>query len=120
MRKVLRYGLLTLLAVVVIFPIYITVVNSLLSPQEITSRPPTLFPTSPDWGAYSDAWNAGNMSQYLVNSAIVTAIITVGHTFKSKIDSSSLLELGADAAQHLVQVLVERGDIQLGQLFPRG
>jgi sn-glycerol 3-phosphate transport system permease protein len=77
-RRVLRYTLLTLLAVIVIFPIYITVVNSLLSPQEITSRPPTLFPTSPDWSAYSDAWNAGHMSEYLVNSAIVTAIITLG------------------------------------------
>ena len=77
-RRVLRYGLLTVLAVIVIFPIYITVVNSLLTPLEITSRPPTLFPTSPTWGAYSDAWNAGKMSEYLVNSAIVTAVITAG------------------------------------------
>lgn len=76
-RRVLRYFVLTLLAVIVIFPIYITVVNSLLSPQEITSRPPTLFPTTPNWGSYSDAWDAGKMSQYLVNSAIVTTIITV-------------------------------------------
>ncbi len=76
--KLLRYLLLTVLAIIVIFPLYITVVNSLLKPSQIAARPPTFFPTNPQWGSYSDAWDAGNMSQYLVNSAIVTIIITVG------------------------------------------
>jgi sn-glycerol 3-phosphate transport system permease protein len=74
---VARYALLTLLAVVVIFPLYITVVNSLLTPRQIASRPPKFFPFDPQWNAYSTAWTDGHMSQYLVNSAIVTAAITV-------------------------------------------
>lgn len=77
-RRLLRYGLLTVLAFIIVFPLYITVVNSLLTPQQITSRPPTFFPKDPQWDSYSRAWNVGNMSKYLVNSAIVTAIITVG------------------------------------------
>ncbi|MGZ4734323.1 MAG: carbohydrate ABC transporter permease [Acidimicrobiia bacterium] len=76
--KTLRYLLLTLLALLVIFPLYMTIVNSLLTPGEIAARPPTFFPTSPEWGSYSDAWNAGHMGRYLVNSAIVTTVITVG------------------------------------------
>jgi sn-glycerol 3-phosphate transport system permease protein len=76
--KLLRYLLLTVLAIVVIFPLYMTVVNSLLSPSQIAARPPTFFPTNPQWGSYSDAWDAGNMSRYLFNSAIVTLIITFG------------------------------------------
>lgn len=76
--KVLRYLLLTFLAVVIVFPLYITVVNSLLSPQQIASRPPTFFPIHPQWGSYSTAWDAGHMSEYMLNSVIVTAIITVG------------------------------------------
>ncbi|MGZ4690105.1 MAG: carbohydrate ABC transporter permease [Acidimicrobiia bacterium] len=76
--KTLRYLLLTVLAVLVIFPLYMTIVNSLLTPGEIAARPPTFFPTSPEWGSYSDAWNAGHMGRYLVNSAIVTTVITVG------------------------------------------
>jgi ABC-type glycerol-3-phosphate transport system permease component len=76
--KVLRYLLLTVLAFIVIFPLYMTVVNSLLRPDEIAARPPTFFPTNPQWDSYSQAWDAGNMSRYLVNSAIVTLIITVG------------------------------------------
>ena len=76
--KTLRYFLLTVLAIIVIFPLYMTVVNSLLKPSQIAARPPTFFPTDPVWGSYSDAWEAGHMSQYLVNSAIVTTIITAG------------------------------------------
>ncbi|MEY4008022.1 MAG: hypothetical protein RLZZ467_1074, partial [Gemmatimonadota bacterium] len=75
---VLRYAFLTALAIVVLFPIYITVVNSLLTPSQIAAKPPVLFPTDPTWGAYGDAWNAGSMSQYLVNSVIVTALIVTG------------------------------------------
>ncbi len=51
-----------------IFPIYITVVNSLLTPSQITSQPPTFFPTDPQWSSYSDAWDAGHMAEYLKNS----------------------------------------------------
>jgi sn-glycerol 3-phosphate transport system permease protein len=76
--KALRYLLLTLLAFVVIFPLYMTIVNSLLKPSQISARPPTFFPTSPRWASYSDAWSAGHMGRYLVNSAIVTSVITIG------------------------------------------
>jgi len=76
--NVARYTLLTVLAVIVLFPIYITIVNSLLTPSQIAARPPVLFPTDPAWGAYADAWNQGSMSRYLVNSVIVTTLIVAG------------------------------------------
>jgi sn-glycerol 3-phosphate transport system permease protein len=78
LKRVGRYALLTLLAAIVLFPIYITVVNSLLTPSEITSQPPKFFPSDPQWSTYSDAWDAGNMGLYLKNSFIVTIAITVG------------------------------------------
>jgi sn-glycerol 3-phosphate transport system permease protein len=77
-RKWGRYALLTILAFVVLFPIYITVVNSLLKPSQITSQPPKFFPTDPQWSTYRTAWDAGNMGLYLKNSFIVTIVITVG------------------------------------------
>jgi len=72
-----RYVLLTLLAIIVLFPIYITVVNSLLKPSDVTSQPPKFFPTDPQWSSYSRAWDAGNMGTYLRNSFVVTLMITV-------------------------------------------
>ncbi|HMS87494.1 MAG: carbohydrate ABC transporter permease [Acidimicrobiales bacterium] len=78
-----RYLLLTALALVIGFPIYITVVNSLLQPEQIASRPPTLFPTDPDWSSYSTAWNQGNLGRYLLNSFVVTTVIVVGQVVTS-------------------------------------
>jgi sn-glycerol 3-phosphate transport system permease protein len=82
-RKTGRYVVLTVLAAIVFFPIYITVVNSLLSPGEIASRPPKLFPTDPDWGSYKTAWTQGNLGRYLLNSFIVTTVIVVGQVITS-------------------------------------
>lgn len=76
--RVGRYALLSVLAFVVLFPLYITVVNSLLSPQQIASRPPTFFPMNPEWDTYSRAWTNGHFGQYMLNSFIVTTIIVVG------------------------------------------
>jgi len=70
-----RYVLLSVLGFLVLFPIYITVVNSLLTPERIASRPPTFFPTDPTWGSYSTAWDAGHLGEYLKNSFIMTGII---------------------------------------------
>ena len=78
MKKFARYLVLTALAFVVLFPIYVTVVGSLLRPEQLTSRPPTLIPDHPQWGSYSEAWSGGHFSTYLRNSAIVTLIITLG------------------------------------------
>jgi sn-glycerol 3-phosphate transport system permease protein len=78
LKRVGRYALLTLLAAIVLFPIYITVVDSLLRPSQITSQPPKFFPTDPQWNAYEEAWTTGNMGHYLKNSFIVTIVITLG------------------------------------------
>jgi sn-glycerol 3-phosphate transport system permease protein len=79
----LRYLVLTVLALVVLFPIYVAVVGSLLVPDQLVHRPPALFPTDPQWGSYSEAWSAGHFSRYLVNSAIVTLTITAGQVITS-------------------------------------
>ncbi len=68
-----------MLAIIVLFPLYITVVNSLLRPVDITRPAAEVLPDRPAVGAAtSDAWNAGHMGTYLKNSFIVTFIITVG------------------------------------------
>lgn len=82
-RTVARYLVLTALAAVVLFPIYITVVNSLLTPGQIADRPPTLFPTHPQWESYSTAWSQGHLGRYLLNSFLVTTIIVVGQVVTS-------------------------------------
>ncbi len=74
----MRYVLLTLGALVVLAPIYLTVVNSLLPVSALAQRPPPLVPTSPQWGDYATAWSQGDLGVYLRNSAIQTGVIVAG------------------------------------------
>src|SRR4029450_9242976 len=46
--------------------------------------------------------------------------LSIGHTLKSRIYSSRALELGADSAQCLLKVLVERSGLHLRPFFPIG
>jgi sn-glycerol 3-phosphate transport system permease protein len=82
-RVINRYILLAILSLIVLFPIFITVVNSLLPADKIAARPPTLIPTHPLWSSYSQAWTEGHISSYLFNSAVVTFLIVTGQLVTS-------------------------------------
>jgi sn-glycerol 3-phosphate transport system permease protein len=83
LRTLGSYALLTAFAIIILFPIYVTVVNSLLAPDQLVHQPPPLFPTNPQWGHYATAWTSGSMSTYMATSAIMTAIIVVGQLVTS-------------------------------------
>jgi sn-glycerol 3-phosphate transport system permease protein len=83
LRTIGSYTLLTAGAVIVLFPIYVTIVNSLLPLNQLVHQPPPLFPTDPQWHDYSAAWNGGQMSKYMATSAIMTAIIVAGQLVTS-------------------------------------
>jgi sn-glycerol 3-phosphate transport system permease protein len=82
-RVALRYTLLTVGAIVVLAPLYLTVVNSLLPPSALAERPPPVFPLHPVWHDYAAAWNQGHLAVYLRNSAIQTAAIVCGQLVTS-------------------------------------
>ncbi len=81
--RAVHYGVLVLLAAVVLFPIYITVVNSLLTPEAIGHRPPSLIPTHPHGSGYVSAFRSGHLAIYLRNSILVAVAITVGQLVTS-------------------------------------
>jgi sn-glycerol 3-phosphate transport system permease protein len=83
LRTIGSYTLLTAGAVIVLFPIYVTIVNSLLPLNQLVHQPPPLFPTDPQWHDYSAAWNGGQISKYMATSAIMTGIIVVGQLLTS-------------------------------------
>jgi sn-glycerol 3-phosphate transport system permease protein len=80
---VVRYLLLTVGALIVLFPVYMTVVNSLLTPTLLERQPPVVFPFHPQWSTYATAWKEGSLGVYLRNSVIQTAIIVSGQLVTS-------------------------------------
>jgi sn-glycerol 3-phosphate transport system permease protein len=77
LRAASRYLLLAAVSFVVLFPIYMTVVTSLLTSSQIARRPPLLFPTHPQWGNFATGFDAGHLGEYLRNSAFVSICITL-------------------------------------------
>jgi len=77
------YLFLTVAAVIVLFPLYISVVNSLLPVSSLAKQPPPFFPFHPLWHTYRAAWVQGHLSIYIRNSAIQTAIIVGGQLVTS-------------------------------------
>jgi len=71
------YTLLTACAVVILFPMYMTVVNSLLQEDQLAEQPPPFFPVHPQWHNYTVAWTQGHLAFYMANSVIVTAAIVI-------------------------------------------
>jgi sn-glycerol 3-phosphate transport system permease protein len=82
-RTIGAYTALTAGAIVVLFPVYVTIVNSLLVPDQLVQQPPPLVPTDPQWHNYVSAWTTGSMSTYMATSAIMTLAIVAGQMITS-------------------------------------
>jgi len=81
--KVGSYILLTVLAIIVGFPLYILFTDSLMSIKDISAVPPKLFTTHPLWSSYRDAWIGGNLGRYLFVSGVQSISIVVGQLVTS-------------------------------------
>jgi hypothetical protein len=77
-RRWLRYGVLTVVAILILFPMYVTVIFALKPGDAIFSYPRALLPVDLTLDTLHDAWTQGHFARYLVNSAIVSLAITVG------------------------------------------
>jgi sn-glycerol 3-phosphate transport system permease protein len=87
-RRAPAYALLTLCAAVLMFPLYVTVVDSLHPIAEfLNNPPPSLWPSHPQWHDYFSSGGAGGsgspLSRYLVNSFVVATVITIGQLVTS-------------------------------------
>jgi len=105
-RRIARYALLVGMAVVVAFPIYITVVNALLPSAQIGARPPILFPTHPQWGSFRAAFSEAHLGIYLRNSAIVTIGITAAQLITSVLAAYAFVFLRFPARRVIFMVCI--------------
>jgi sn-glycerol 3-phosphate transport system permease protein len=71
-----RYVVLAAIAVLVLFPVYTTVIAALKPGNRVLHRP--LLPESFTFDVLRDAWRLGNLDRYLLNSAIVAIAVTAG------------------------------------------
>lgn len=82
-RVVGRYAALTVAALVVTFPIYLAVLVAIQPAQRLFDFPGILFPRDVDLGTFGRAFSQASLGRYLVNSAVVSLLITGGQLVTS-------------------------------------
>jgi ABC-type glycerol-3-phosphate transport system permease component len=77
-RVALTYAVLILGAAIVLLPMYLAVVDSLLSKQDAIAYPPKLIALHPQFSNFKRAMDAVPLGRYMFNSFIQSSVITVG------------------------------------------
>src|SRR6187551_2595452 len=67
------HGVMVTLSVIFVVPMLWMVMSSFKTKREIFESPFSL-PSSIDFGVWVDAWERGNLGQYVINSFIVTFV----------------------------------------------
>ncbi len=78
-----RYGLLVVAAVVVAFPIYVAVAVSIQPSDRLLRFPAVLIPGDLRLDTFERAFTQARLGRYLVNSAVVSLVITAGQLVTS-------------------------------------
>jgi sn-glycerol 3-phosphate transport system permease protein len=83
LRKVGRYVLLVVVAVIVLAPVYVTVIGAFKPGNKLLDFPRSLLPVDLTLGTLRDAWHLGHLSTYIANSMKVSFAITAGQLVTS-------------------------------------
>jgi sn-glycerol 3-phosphate transport system permease protein len=74
-RLIGRYTLLCVIAFVVLFPVYTTLIGALKPAGKLLEHP--LLPDAFTLDVFRDAWTDGHLGRYVFNSLVVALIVTV-------------------------------------------
>lgn len=81
LRAAGRYGVLVVVSIVVLFPIYTTVVAAFKPGNRVLANP--LIPDAFTLDIFRQAWTDGNLGRYMLNSIVVAVLVTVGQVVTS-------------------------------------
>ena len=76
-----RYGLLAVVSVLVLFPIYTTVIAALKPGNKVLVHP--LLPDGFTLDVLREAWTDGRLGRFMLNSIVVAVIVTVAQVITS-------------------------------------
>ena len=79
LSQILLYIVLLVTAIVVLFPLYQSIVTSVASEAEVSKYPPKIIPVNFRFENFSEALNTAPILRYLLNSIIQASIVTISH-----------------------------------------
>ena len=82
--KVGWYVVLSALALLVLFPVYMTFIRAISGgAASLFQRKPSLLPVNTDWGSFAKAFTKGDLALPVLQSFVVTAIFVAAQTVTS-------------------------------------
>lgn len=96
MKKVysfLSYTFLIVMAFITLFPFVYMILSSLMTFQEATSIPPTLFPKELQWENFKLAMKQAPFARYFINTVLVAGVSTIGTLITSVLAAFALVKL---------------------------
>ena len=82
-KKAAWYAVLTAIALVVLFPVYMTLVRALSQPRAYVEAGQPPWPVHPEWNVFTRAFDEGDLGRKFVVSAVVTVLIVAGQLLTS-------------------------------------
>ena len=90
-RKLGWYLLLSGLSLIVLFPIYLTIVRALSQPVSYVNAGLPMHPVDVQTGVFGDAWSKGHLGSAMVRSTVMTVLITVAEVVTSVLAAYALV-----------------------------
>lgn len=92
-NTILSKGFILIMAIITLFPFTYMVLSSLMTYQEVTSIPPTLFPEELQWNNYKEAMSKAPFARYFYNTIVVSCATTFGTLVTSVLASFAFVKL---------------------------
>jgi sn-glycerol 3-phosphate transport system permease protein len=89
-KSVAWYGVLSALALVVLFPVYMTLVRALSQPRAYAQAGQPPWPVDVEWDVFSRAFTDGDLGRKFLVSAVVTVLIVAGQMITATIAAYAL------------------------------
>jgi len=87
------YVLLTALSLLVLYPVWMTIVRAISEPFVYIQEGQPFFPVAVDWGVFGTAWADGAMGRSMLLTTAVVAVITVAQLVTSTLAAYSFAYL---------------------------
>ena len=84
---------IVIMALITLFPFVYMILSSLMTFQEATSIPPTLFPKSLQWKNFALAMEQAPFVRYFFNTILVSGLSTLGTLITSILSAFALIKL---------------------------
>ncbi|CCI86878.1 carbohydrate ABC transporter permease [Lactobacillus gigeriorum] len=90
---IVAYLILAIFAIITVYPFIYMILGGLMSFQETTKIPPTLWPSKPQWSNYARVFAQAPFARYFFNTLLTASVTTIVSLFNSLLGAFAMVNL---------------------------